>query len=76
MEPVAEAMMTFVVTLAAASYGHFGVTLKDGPVLHHQHTQRSQQPVVQRIPANLVVQPVAPCPDETVAQRTVLIRKA
>jgi hypothetical protein len=78
VDSVAEAMMGFVVTLAAASYGHFGVTLKDGPVLHHPHAQRSHQPIVQRIPANLAVQPgMLPCPDDaTVAERTVTIRKA
>jgi hypothetical protein len=74
---VAEAMMSMVVTLAAASYGHFGVTLKDSPALHRPHAQRSQ-PVVQRIPARLAVQPGAlPCHDETVvAERTVAIRAA
>lgn len=78
MDSVAEAMMGFVVTLAAVSYGHFGVTLKDDPALHHPHAQRAhQQPIVRRIPANLMVQPGNPCPDETtVAERTIVIRKA
>ena len=74
MEPVAEAMMSFVVTLAAVSYGHFGVTLKDGPALHHQHTQRTSQ-TVRRIPADTAAQPVAPS-EQTVAERTLIIRKA
>jgi hypothetical protein len=73
MEPVAEAMMSFVVTLAAASYGHFGVTLKDGPALHRQHTQRTPQ-TVQRIPAATAAQPVAPT-EQTVAERIVVVRK-
>jgi hypothetical protein len=73
MEPVAEAMMTFVVTLAAVSYGHFGVTLKEGPALQHQHTQRNQQ-TVQRLPANTAPQPVAPTV-QTVAERAETIRK-
>lgn len=67
--------MSFVVTLAAASYGHFGVTLKDDPALHHQHAQRSHEPIVQRIPASLAARPCSPCP-ETVAERTVVIRRA
>jgi hypothetical protein len=70
-------MMAFVATLAAASYGHFGVTLKDSPALHHPHTQRShEQPIVRRIPANLAVQPGNPCPDQTLAEQAVVIRKA
>jgi hypothetical protein len=71
MEPVAEAMMSFVVTLAAASYGHFGVTLKESPSI--QHTQRERQ-TVQRIPASMASQPVAPTA-KTVAERAVVIRR-
>jgi hypothetical protein len=78
VDSVAEAMMGLVVMLGAASYGHFGVTLKDDPALHQAHTQRSHaQPIVRRIPANLMVQPGIPCADDaTVAERTVVIRKA
>lgn len=79
MDSVAETMMAFVMTLASASYGHFGVTLKDDPALHRQHhTQRShEQPVVRRIPARLMVQPGDPCPDQTtLAERAVTARKA
>jgi hypothetical protein len=76
VDSVAETMVVFVATLAAASYGHFGVTLKDSPTLHHQHTQRSHQPIVQRIPASLAVQPGNPCPDAAIAERAVVIRKA
>lgn len=65
MGSVAEAMMSFVVSLAAASYGHFGVTLKAAPPLHHPHTQRQQ--TVQRLPASAVTA-LPPCL-ETIAQR-------
>jgi hypothetical protein len=73
MEPVAEAVMGLVATLAAASYGHFGVTLKPAPSIHHVRTQRNQ-PIVQRLPAS-AASAEQPC-IETVAERTVLIRKA
>lgn len=73
MEPVAEAMVSLVVTLAAASYGHFGVTLKAAPSLQHSHAQHHQQ-TVHRLPAS-AMSIARPCP-ETVAERTVLIRRA
>jgi hypothetical protein len=72
MEPVAEAMVGLVVSLAAASYGHFGVTLKAAPALHPAHSKTSHA-VVQRLPAS-AVNPVRPC-TQTVAERTVLIRR-
>jgi hypothetical protein len=71
-------MMGFVVMLGAASYGHFGVTLKDDPALHQAHTQRNHaQPIVRRIPANLMVQPGDPCPDAVImAEPATAVRKA
>lgn len=73
MAPVAETVVSMVVSLAAASYGHFGVTLKGTPTLHHSHAQRSPQ-TVQRLPASAAI-PLRPCTD-SIAERTVAIRRA
>ena len=69
MHALVHSVQSLVAALAAASYAHFGVTLKDAPC-----SRAAEQAVVQRVPTETIWPAVAVAPPSR--DRCSLVRDA